>query len=260
MNETTISPTPKRKIPWYTRLIRIAAVTILIGSLLYMLFAYLTHGDPTFTGNYYTLWLRGLSAGGGCYSDTVAKGSLKAVELAVADGNYNVKLDVVLKDGTLMTDYEDSYPLADALSLTGGGACGLIVQINEGGAVAAETLCDLLTTLDYQGNLAVQSSDTEALRWLKDNRPNVIRGLVTGHLDGEDMNGFDKFLHRNMMKNYTCRPHYVVYDVTSLPSVAAKVIRDEIYVLAGEVADVDKITQLSETVDGFVLENFKFDE
>lgn len=258
MNKSTTAPLKKGKASLSIRLIRIGAVALLVGSLLYALLAFLTHGDPTFTGTYYMSWLRGLSAGGGCYSDTVAMGSTEAVKMAIEDGGYNVKLDVTLENGVLMTDYENSYPLSEALTLTGGGACGVILQINSGGAEAAEKLCALLSEMDYQGNLAVQSTDTQVLSWLKDNRPNVVRGLVTGHLEGEDMSGFDKFLHRNMMKNYTCRPHYVVYDASSLPTVAAKAIHREIPVLAGNVADITYITELSDTVDGYILEDFNF--
>ena len=258
MNESTKAPLKKGKASLVIRLIRIGAVALLVVSLLYALLAFLTHGDPTFTGTYYVSWLRGLSAGGGCYSDTVAMGSTEAVKTAIEEGSYNVKLDVILKDGVLMTDYETSYPLSEALALTGDGACGVILQVNGGGEQAAETLCALLSELDYQGNLAVQSTDTQVLAWLRDNRPNVVRGLVTGHLEGEDMSGFDKFLHRNMMKNYTCRPHYVVYDASSLPTVAAKAIRKEIPLLAGDVADITCITELSDRVDGYILEDFDF--
>ncbi len=248
----------KKKTPWYTRLIRVAAVVLLCGSLLYALLTYLTHGDPSFQNGYYMLWMKGLTAGGGCYSDSVSKGSKEAVELAVADGNYNVKLDVVLKDGVLVTDYEGSLPLKDLLPLTGEGKCGLIVQINGGGQAAAETLCTLLTDTEYQGHVAVQSWDTHVLTWLKDNRPGVLRGLVTGRLTETSMDGFDKFLHRNGMKNYTCRPHYMVFDSDCLPSAAAKILRGEMLILAGNVADLQEITRLADATDGYILENFAF--
>ena len=237
-------------------LVRVAVILLFVTAILYGVISYLAHPDTI--DEVRVVWMRSLIAGGGIYSDTVERGSADAVQAAVDDSSYLLKLDVKLEGGTVVTDYENSLSLESLLPLTTNGKCGVIFEITGGGADAAQALCELLTKAQYTGNVAVQSSDLSALEWLKDNRPYVIRGLVTGKLENADMNGFTKFLHRNMLLNYRCRPDYVVFDSKSMPTVAANAIRKQIYVLAGDVADIDEITRLSGKVDGYILEDFAF--
>lgn len=260
-NNTPETPKKKNRSKLYGLLIRIAAIAVIVISVLYAVLTFFTHGVDDGRNAYRMNWMRDLSAGGGMYSDTIPMGSLEAIQAAIDFGNYNVKLDVRLENDTVVLDYENSYPLKDALELTLKNNCGVVLEITQGGAKTAEAICKLLEEMEYNNaHLAIQSADTDAVSWLKDNRPLVIRGLVTGGLEDSDLNGFEKFLHRNMLLNYTCRPFYVVYDADFLPTLASDMIRDQIYVLAGETSDIKDIEALGESVDGFILEGYSFNQ
>lgn len=258
--ENNVAEMPKKdRTKLYGRIIRFSAIMLITVSVLYILLTFLSHGADDGRNAYRMNWLNGLTAGGGMYSDAVAMGSLEAIQAAIDFGDYNVKLDVKMEENTVVLDYENSYPLRDALELTLKNNCGVILEITDGGAKTAEAICNLLEEMEYNNaHLAIQSEDTEAIAWLKDNRPLVIRGLVTGSLENSNLNGFERFLHRNMLLNYTCRPFYVVYDAKYLPTLATDAIRKQIYVLAGETSDIKDIEAIGESVDGFILEGYSF--
>lgn len=260
-NNTAQAPVKKDRSRLYGLIIRIAAIAVIVISVFYGVLTFLSHGAEDGRNAYRMNWMRELTAGGGLYSDTIPMGSLEAIQAAIDFGNYNVKLDVKLENETVVLDYENSYPLRDALELTLKNNCGVILEIKEGGEKTAEAICALLEEMKYDnGHLAIQSEDTKAIEWLKDNRPLVIRGLVTGDLKETDLNGFEKFLHRNMLLNYTCRPFYVVFDADCLPTLASDSIRKQIYVLSGKTSDIKDIEALNESVDGFILEGYTFVE
>ena len=260
-NEKILSderPVKKDRRKLYTRLVMIAAALVIVLSVCYSLLTFFTHGDSDSNNPYKIAWLRGLTAGGGLYSDTLAQGSEEAVKAAIDDKSFNLLLHTVLtEDGSLKLDYENGGLLKDRLALTKGGKCNVIIQINGGGMKAAEELCSLLTDMEYEGNLAVQSADIEVLQWLSENRPYVLRGIVTGDIDELPLSGFEKFCHRNMLLNFKCRPHYAVFDAEYMPTVASSYISREMPVLA-VTSDINDITALSDSVYGFILEGYSF--
>ena len=235
------------------RAVLIVTLTVVGLMLLYMLFTFFTHGDPSLTGTYNTAWLTQNMTVDGGYYETAPKGSLDAIR-AAAEVDANVKLNVTLSEGELFLDYGENVKLADALAITEENRTGVIVEVD--GKDAAEAFVALLQKLDYRnGNVAVQSKDVTALSYLKNNCPTLLRGLVTGDLTDTDLNGFEGFLHRNMFYNFRARPHYVVYDDDHLPCVAASLIRKgDILVLAdADELTHEKIASLGEITDGLIL-------
>jgi len=245
----------KQKKPLYFRVLCAVTLAVVGVMLLYMLLTFFTHGDSSLSGTYNTAWLTAnMTVDGGCFSETAPKGSLDAIR-AAAELSYNVKLRACLKEDTLFLDYENGDTLANALAVTEENRAGVIVQLAD--EKAAEAFLTLLRTLDYQnGNVAVQSSDVACLAYFKENCPNMLRGLVTGALTDTSLNGFEKFLHRNLFRNFRCRPHYVVYDEAHLPCLAASAMRRQNVLVLAEVeklpSDVSSLLSLEEETDGLI--------
>ena len=236
------------------RIVLAVTLTIVGLSLLYILFTFLTHGDPSLAGTYNTAWLTlNMTVDGGCFSENSPKGSLDAIR-AAAELSANVKLDAALSDGELVLDYGEKVKLADALAVTEENKTGVIVEVD--GKDAAEAFVSLLKAIEYKnGNVAVQSSDPDALAYLKDNCPTLLRGLVTGDLSDTGYNGFEQFLHRNLFYNYRARPHYVVYDADHLPCLAAKNIRKGKILVLADIDELteDKISSLEDETDALIF-------
>lgn len=248
----------KRRFPAAV-IIKAAAILIIVLSLLYMLLVFLTHGDDDSSNPYKVDWIRGITLDGGWCEDAASQGTEEAIRLAAENGGVNLLLRVTADgNGEIVLNYENGCSLAQALDITTGGECSVIIQIDGGGGAAAEALCEFLTLQGYEGNLAVQSADMDALAWLMENRPNVIRGLVTGG-DRTGSGGFEGFLAGSMLLNYRCRPHYVVYDAGSLPNISASYIRGQMYVLAAGAEDAERIAELDGSADGFLIDSWAID-
>lgn len=176
--------------------------------------------------------------------EDIPENSLPAFKRAVEAG-YGVELDVqltidkklvVFHDSTLermcsvnkkLTDctYEElceyslvgtseKIPLfSDVLSVIG-GKVPLIVEIKTEGAY--EELCEhSAKMLDcYNGEYCIESFNPFAVRWFKENRPEVVRGqLATDYFaDNVNKSFIEKFVLTNMFLNQYTRPDFIAYN------------------------------------------------
>ena len=90
----------------------------------------------------------------------------------------------------------------------------LIVELKpEGGNHAAlcQAACDMLDT--YEGLFCLESFDPRCIRWLKKNRPDLIRGQLTDYFVGKanNLNPALAFLLSHNMLNFLGRPDFVAY-------------------------------------------------
>lgn len=181
----------------------------------------------------------------GLYGDGIPENSLKAFEAAKHAG-YGVELDVhLLKDGELavlhdsklqrmtgqpgliedlnsddlhryyLNGTDQTIPLfSDVLALYD-GAAPLIVELKSSGKDIAQLCQNTCKLLDnYHGVYCLESFDPRCVRWLKDNRPDLIRGQLSENYFASEtavIPGYLKFLLTHMLLNFLTKPNFVAY-------------------------------------------------
>ena len=160
----------------------------------------------------------------------------------LADGNLAVIHDSLLKRTTgaegriedLTTEQLKDYRLEgtdetipefmDVLTLWGGKAPLIIELKPEKGNHAALTdaVCRMLDS--YKGSYCLESFDPRCITWLRKNRPELIRGVLSYDYrhSKTPMPGYLAFVLRHYLMNYQCRPDFVAYrfcDRNTSPSV-----------------------------------------
>lgn len=94
------------------------------------------------------------------------------------------------------------------------GQAPLIVELKAVGknyAQLTETACKMLDA--YNGPYCMESFDPRCIRWLKKNRPDVIRGQLSDQFlkDGTKGRWILRFLLTNLLMNFLTRPDFVAY-------------------------------------------------
>lgn len=181
----------------------------------------------------------------GLYGNDIPENSLKAFQAAKQAG-YGVELDVhLLKDGNLailhdsklqrmtgqpgviedltaaelhqyhLNGTDQTIPLfSDVLALYD-GAAPLIVELKSGGkniAQLCQKACELLD--NYRGLYCLESFDPRCVRWLKNNRPDLIRGQLSENYFASEtatVPWYLKFLLTHLLLNFLTRPDFVAY-------------------------------------------------
>ena len=180
----------------------------------------------------------------GLHDENLPENSMAAFRAALEHG-YGIELDVhLLKDGTLailhdsdlarMTGKEGkiedltaedlkNYSLngtdqtiptfREALDLFGGKA-PMIVEVKSAGnnyAALTEATCNMLA--DYPGAYCVESFDPRCVRWLKQNRPDIVRGQLTEKFEAvpDGPSPLLLFALTNNLLNFLTLPDFVAY-------------------------------------------------
>lgn len=182
----------------------------------------------------------------GLHSPGVPENSLAAFRAAVAKG-YGAELDVhLLKDGGLAVIHDsklvrttgkegkvedlttgelEKYPLEgtdqtiptfrEVLDVFA-GKTPLIIELKpEGGNHAAlcEAACKAME--GYEGVWCMESFDPRCIRWLKQNRPDIIRGQLAENSLKYPKNKLPlplKIVLSFHLENFLCRPDFIAYD------------------------------------------------
>ncbi len=80
-----------------------------------------------------------------------------------------------------------------------------------------EALCEatLKALNGYTGVYAIQSFDPRAVRYLRKNHPEIMRGQLAGFLrkNGDDLHRFLDFCLRNLLTNFLTKPHFISYRI-----------------------------------------------
>lgn len=217
-------------------------ISILIVVLLLALYLFSLRGR---TGHPGLDALKGHSyAHRGLHDDTRPENSMAAFTAAVEHG-FGIELDVhLLKDGSLavfhdsdlkritgkegkledltkeqLSEYflngtDQTIPLfSDVLRLCD-GKVPLIVELksaNNNYAALTEAACALLR--DYHGVYCMESFDPRCIRWLKQNRPDIIRGQLAENFlaSNSPVPWILKFLLTHQLLNFLTRPDFVAY-------------------------------------------------
>lgn len=195
----------------------------------------------------------------GLHGKGVPENSMAAFRLALEKG-YGIELDIhltadgqlaVIHDSSLkrtagadvhiedltaadLPDYrlegtEEHIPLfQDVLELFDGKA-PLIVELKaERGNHAAltEAACKMLES--YRGLYCVESFDPRCIQWLKNNRPDIVRGQLAEDFFGEKKSGLSfgmKLLLTNLLLNFLTVPDFVAYKFADRNGLAPTLCR-----------------------------------
>ncbi|MEB3291441.1 MAG: glycerophosphodiester phosphodiesterase family protein [Leptolyngbya sp.] len=186
---------------------------------------------------------------------TVPENSLLAFESAIAQG-YPIEMDVqyladgeiaVFHDKTLerltgqpgtihdqtldsltqyrLYDTDQTIPsLAAALDLIRGRVPVLIEVKNEGRVGPLErALLHRLT--HYSGEFAVQSFNPLSLQWFKRHAPQIRRGQLSSAVGWDPAPRHLAMAHSNLLFNWASQPHFIAYDLRSLPKFSTTVAK-----------------------------------
>lgn len=231
-------------------------ISILIVVLLLALYLFSLRGR---TGHPGLDALKGHSyAHRGLHDDTRPENSMAAFAAAVEHG-FGIELDVhLLKDGSLavfhdsdlkritgkegkledltkeqLPEYflngtEQTIPLfSDVLQLCG-GKIPLVVELksaNNNYATLTEAACKMLET--YPGVYCMESFDPRCVRWLKQNRPDIIRGQLAENfmVSKSPVSRFLKFLLTHQLLNFLTVPDFVAYKYADRKNLSNFLVR-----------------------------------
>lgn len=180
----------------------------------------------------------------GLHGNGAPENSMKAFRRAKKAG-YGIELDIhLLKDGNLavmhdsllarttgaqgriedlttqqLPDYklegtEETIPTFQEVLDLFAGSAPLIVELKEVGNCAdlCEAACRMLD--NYKGPYCLESFDPRCVKWLKDHRPDLIRGQLAENYfktKNSKLPGILKFVLGNLMLNFRTKPDFVAY-------------------------------------------------
>lgn len=182
--------------------------------------------------------------------------SLRAFRLAVENG-YGIEFDVQLtRDGRAVVFHDDAlrrvcgvagrvqdytYAELQQFRLLGtdqriplftevlelvDGRVPLIIELKAHGGVDA--LCREADRIlqGYAGPYCVESFHSLIVRWYAKNRPEVIRGQLSGDFNGPDhVEAWYEFLVHHLLTNFATRPDFIAYDHRNRNNLSRRLCR-----------------------------------
>lgn len=180
----------------------------------------------------------------GLHKEGVPENSMAAFRAAL-EGGYGIELDIhLMKDGNLAVIHDASLkrtagadvqiedltaedlenyrlegtdekiPLFKDVMALYEGKAPMIVELkpmNNNHDILAEAACEILK--DYKGVYCMESFDPRCVRWLRKNRPEIIRGQLTENFVANDdkLHPAIRFLLTHNLMNFGTVPDFVAY-------------------------------------------------
>lgn len=180
----------------------------------------------------------------GLHKEGIPENSMAAFRAALEKG-YGIELDIhLMKDGNLAVIHDASLlrtagaevqienltaedlenyrlqgtdekiPLFKDVMALYEGKAPMIVELkpmNGNHAALAEAACEILK--DYKGIYCMESFDPRCIRWLRENRPHIIRGQLTENFVAHDevLAPTIRFLLTHSLMNFLTVPDFVAY-------------------------------------------------
>lgn len=226
----------------------------------------------------------------GLHNGERAENSMSAFRAAV-DAGYGIELDIRLSgDGKLVVFHDDTLdrvcgregnvidftaeelatfklngtddgvPLfSDVLALVD-GKVPLLVEIKENAGDSAVSLaaCEMLK--GYKPNYIVESFNPMSLKVVKDNMPEISRGILSHrYFDQEKYRKPLFFLLQNLMLNCLCRPAFIAYEHSNADSLALRFLRRffKVPTIAWTVRSAEEEAAARKNgFDGIIFENY----
>lgn len=195
----------------------------------------------------------------GLYGDGIPENSLAAFHKAKEAG-YGIELDVhLLSDGALAVIHDsklerttgkkgrvedltadqlenyrlektdETIPLFSQVLELYNGEAPLIVELKSAGKNIDELCGKTCEMLDgYTGLYCMESFDPRCIRWLRKNRPDIIRGQLTENYfvsDTSTLPAILKFILRNQLLNFLTLPDFVAYRFSDRKTFSNTLVR-----------------------------------
>lgn len=195
----------------------------------------------------------------GLYGDGIPENSLVAFRKAKEAG-YGIELDVhLLSDGALavihdsklerttgkkgriedltaeqLENYklegtEETIPLFSRVLELYNGEAPLIVELKSAGKNIDELCRRTCEVLDgYSGPYCMESFDPRCIRWLRKNRPDIVRGQLTENYfisETSVLPAILKFILRNQLLNFLTLPDFVAYRFADRKTLSNTLVR-----------------------------------
>lgn len=225
----------------------------------------------------------------GLHNKNIPENSLRAFEGAVEKG-LGIELDIQLsKDGTVMVfhdftlnrvagvdgkviDYTaeelqgmslngqpDGIPTLEQVLQTVDGRVPLIIEIKIPGFDCS--VCPKAFELldGYAGPYCVESFHPFALKWMKENRPQILRGQLSSNFFGhkESGNNLEFFAVKNLLLNVIAKPDFIAYDIRYPKTWAFRLCRDfwKALPIGWTVRTEEELTEAKKDFDAWICEN-----
>lgn len=166
--------------------------------------------------------------------------------------------DLDLKDllALRLAQTEEHIPLfADVLKAVG-GRVPLIVEIKTTARYAE--LCEKTLSLLRQagGPFCIESFDVRAVRWLKKNAKDVLRGQLSCRMrELKSMPAVGAFFLSRLLCNFLGRPQFIAYGTGSAP-VLARLAQSLAMTVVWTARPQDDAADLEETYDAVIFEHY----
>jgi glycerophosphoryl diester phosphodiesterase len=124
--------------------------------------------------------------------------------------------DITLEDAQLyfLEESNEVIPeFKDVLKLVD-GKIPLLIELKVENGNHAQLARKTVEALEgYKGLYCIESFYPQAVKWLRDNSPEIVRGQLAGAVkkDGADINAISDFLLRNLWVNILGKPDFVAY-------------------------------------------------
>lgn len=225
----------------------------------------------------------------GLHNKNIPENSLRAFERAVEKG-LGIELDIQLsKDGTVMVfhdftlnrvagvdgkviDYTaeelqgmalngqpDGIPTLEQVLQAVDGKVPLIIEIKIPGFDCS--VCPKAFELldGYAGPYCVESFHPFALKWMKENRPEILRGQLSSNFFGhkESGNNLEFFAVKNLLLNVIAKPDFIAYDIRYPNTWAFRLCRDfwKALPIGWTVRTEEELTEAKKHFDAWICEN-----
>lgn len=121
------------------------------------------------------------------------------------------------KSEETIPDFEEVLKLTD-------GKVPLIIELKTAGGNTSALCQRVVDALEgYDGLYCIESFDPSVVKWLRDNRPDIVRGQLAGSLRKSGDVNIKKshdFLLRNLLVNLVGKPDFVAYKYSDIDAAA----------------------------------------
>jgi glycerophosphoryl diester phosphodiesterase len=176
---------------------------------------------------------------------------MTGVDLSIARCDSNRVWSMRLGGG------DQRIPLIDEVMDLVRGEVPLLIELKNAGSPGNPEKALLGKIRAYEGSCAVQSFNPRSLRWFRAAAPDLPRGQLSGRLDDLGLPLHKKLPVRYLLTNPLCRPLFIGYDVTCLPTRRTTTLRDRGMPLLGwTVRSAQEYRKVEHLVDNIIFEGF----
>jgi glycerophosphoryl diester phosphodiesterase len=224
----------------------------------------------------------------GLHDETRPENSLSAFE-AAAQAGYPIELDVhATRDGRVVVFHDDDLermtgvsgrvagrtlaeiaelrlhgtaeriPSLDEVLHAIGGRVPILVDLKNEGRPGRLEHAVAHAVRGYSGQIAIQSFNPLTLAWFRLAAPAIARGLLACDFVDTSLPRYKKFLLRRLLLAPLSGPHYIGYDLHSLPHWAPRLARHlGVPLLAWTIRTDDELRRATELADNVIFERVR---